>query len=356
MQLRSLPISILIAALVPFVACTPKEQVVPEGDELPPTSEFGAGLLSDMTSASDLTPKPSCMLVGGCPVNVPVSKPVVYKFWGNAANNVWAVGKAGLTMNWDGMNWRRFGNPTTGDLWAVWGTGANDVWAVGDSATILHWDGMAWSKTAGLTTTAGFNDVWGTSASDAWAVGDGGTILHWDGSKWSQVMIPFTNGFMAVYGATTNDVWVGGEAGLLLHWDGTKMNQVATSSADTIWRIRGSSGSNVYMSTDASGGIVQLQRWDGTKWSAAPSGGTSAYGPEIWVIDDIKTWAAGTVGALTPPGSVISYYWNGLVWTQKMTGIPGVVSAIWVTVTDGWISSSSGQIARYNGTSWVRTW
>lgn len=352
MQLRSLKVSILVATFLPLVACGSGDQQAPDGDEPGPVSELGAALLTDMTERPVGPDMSSCMLIKGCPVALPVTKPVIYKFWGSSDNNVWAVGKGGLTLNWDGSNWRRFGNPATGDLWAVWGSSANDVWAVGDSATILHWNGTAWSKTAGLMTMSGFNDVWGTSASDAWAVGDGGAILHWDGTKWSQVSIPFVNGFMAVYGAAANDVWVGGEAGLLLHWDGTKMNQVATSSPETIWRIRGSSVSNVYLTTEPSFGSSSIQRWDGTKWSAVSSGG----GPELWVIDANKVWSGSVFGGATPTPTVQSNYWNGLVWTNKNVGITGFINAIWVTDKDGWASSSTGLIGRYNGTSWVRSW
>ena len=356
MPRRRLPLSPLLLSLL-LPACMPQTPLSPEGDDLTPAARLGSPLRPQASETPDRLRPPSCTQPDGCPVNVPVTKPVVYRFWGSSANSVWAVGKAGLTMHWNGVSWRRFGNAATGDLWAVWGSAANDIWAVGDNATILHWDGSAWSKTTGLSTTAGFNDVWGTSASDAWTVGDSGAIWRWDGSKWAQLVIPFVNGFMAVYGATTNDVWVGGEAGLLLHWDGTKMNEVPTGSFDSIWRIRGSSISNVYLTTEPSGGVSPLQRWDGSRWSAVvPAGSATVLGPELWVIDNTRAWSATTFGFLSPNPRGESYYWNGMAWTSKSPPLLGVVTAIWATATEGWISSASGNLARYNGTSWVKTW
>jgi hypothetical protein len=40
----------------------------------------------------------------------------------------------------------------TDDLFAVWGTSASDVYAAGRRGVILHYDGKAWTKMASGTT------------------------------------------------------------------------------------------------------------------------------------------------------------------------------------------------------------
>ena len=346
MQLRHTKVSILLTTLL-CAACSSNGQETMDAESSVVSEEMGVEGHADLLGglSADLRGLPGCGEGGGCPVDLPVARPVVYKFWGSAANDVWAVGKGSLTMNWNGTSWRRFPNAGTVDLWAVWGSSSTDVWAVGDNATILHWNGSAWSKTSGLPTMNGFNDVWGTSATDAWAVGNGGTVLHWDGTKWSQVSIPYINGFMTVWGAAANDVWVGGEAGLLLHWDGTKMNEVATSRADTIWRIRGSSASNAYMGTDSAS---YVQQWDGTKWTTS----TTGYGFELWVASDNRVW---TLTDMIMGCGV--NLWNGFTWVYKsIGGCKGHATAIWTTDKDGWLGDDSGTLIRYNGTDWKLTW
>lgn len=343
MLLYRFGIGILLTILLPLTGCVYPDSAAPDADEPGLTAELGMELRTDLYRV------PPCEEVGGCPVDLPVTRPIIYRLWGSSANDVWAVGKGSITLNWNGSSWRRFGNPGTGDLWAVWGTASNNVWAVGNDATILHWNGSAWSKAAGLPTTSGFNDVWGTAANDVWTVGDSGAILHFDGTNWSKVSIPYINGFMTVWSAAPNDAWVGGEAGLLLHWDGTKMTEVPTGSADTVWRIRGSSVSNVYLTTDGEA----VRNWDGSKWSAPISGAT---GQEVWVVDDSKVWVTRSTTPPTPttPPLGITCYWNGLVWTSKTIVTNTGINAVWATGMDGWISSGNGQFFRLSGTSWVK--
>lgn len=325
-------LAILFSTLLPLTACSSADPTSPDADESPSIAELGAELHTDLRGI------PRCDEVGGCPVDLPVTRPVAYRFWGSSASDVWAVGKNSLTMNWNGTSWRRFGNPGTNDLWAVWGTASNDVWAVGDGPTILHWNGTAWSKAMGLPTIGGLNDVWGTSATDVWAVGNNGLVVRWDGTKWSQFTISYTNGFMTVWGAAANDMWIGGEAGLLLHWDGSKLNEVATSGIATIWRIRGSSTSNAYMTFDDGS---KLSIWDGTKWTST----LDAYGLELWVVSTNKVW-------VVPSGGQF-WFWNGLVWTRRdRRGSSVELAAFWATDNDGWLSDISGHFLHYNGTDW----
>jgi hypothetical protein len=61
--------------------------------------------------------------------------------WGSAADDVWAVGDAGLALHWDGTTWTPIEAATLGleanDLYTVWGTGKDDVWIAGRDA-LLH--------------------------------------------------------------------------------------------------------------------------------------------------------------------------------------------------------------------------
>lgn len=82
---------------------------------------------------------------------------IIYGVWGSAANDVWAVGgdedapdTGGTVWRFDGATWTRqdlsgvraAGLPL---LFKVWGRAADDVYAVGRLGVILHWDGTRWT-------------------------------------------------------------------------------------------------------------------------------------------------------------------------------------------------------------------
>jgi len=55
------------------------------------------------------------------------------------------VGPLGQTRHFDANDWKRVPSGTKDYLWAVWGAAANDVWAVGEAGVMAHWTGTAWS-------------------------------------------------------------------------------------------------------------------------------------------------------------------------------------------------------------------
>jgi len=67
------------------------------------------------------------------------------------------------------------------------GTSSSDVFAVGRQGTIIHYNGKAWS-----TMTSGTTDdilgIWGSSSSDVYTSGYTGTILHYNGKTWSPMV------------------------------------------------------------------------------------------------------------------------------------------------------------------------
>jgi sugar lactone lactonase YvrE len=84
---------------------------------------------------------------------------LLYGVWGTDLENLWAVGgdpldadHGGVIWKWNGATWvadqnaaipRPEGLPT---LYKIWGTGPSNVYAVGRLGTILNWDGERWSN------------------------------------------------------------------------------------------------------------------------------------------------------------------------------------------------------------------
>jgi len=73
--------------------------------------------------------------------------------------------------------WTEMESGTTEHLKGIWGSSATDVFAVGKDGIILHYDGSNWSD---ISSGKGLWDVWGSSNTDVFAVGEYGTILHYD--------------------------------------------------------------------------------------------------------------------------------------------------------------------------------
>lgn len=102
----------------------------------------------------------------------------LFKVFGLAADDVWAVGDVGLVLHYDGAAWTRVAIDTTSDIISLWGTGPSELLAVGGRASgvLARWDGAAWSVTD-LAENAGLNGVWMDPAGEAHTVGIGGTVL-----------------------------------------------------------------------------------------------------------------------------------------------------------------------------------
>lgn len=73
--------------------------------------------------------------------------PALTGLWGSGPQDIFAVGRAGGIIHWDGRAWRKMASGTERDLVAVAGRAPNDVYAVAQSEEetqaplLLHYDG-----------------------------------------------------------------------------------------------------------------------------------------------------------------------------------------------------------------------
>jgi hypothetical protein len=96
-------------------------------------ADFGTKPL-DMTALPDLAPLPKTWKkqVSG------VAK-TLYSVYALSPSEVWAVGKGGLILQWNGSVWKQVSSNVTADLYSVWGADESNVWAVGVGGTILRY-------------------------------------------------------------------------------------------------------------------------------------------------------------------------------------------------------------------------
>ena len=145
----------------------------------------------------------------------------VFGVWAASADDVWAVGgragRYGFLWHFDGTSWTSVSLPddtrlnAAGELPAlfkVWGRASNDVYAVGSDGYMLHYDGAAWSIIPTETTETLFT-VHG-NGDEVLAVGAQGSVLDAAGHKVGPEGTPLLQG---VHVTAAGEAWLTGANG-----------------------------------------------------------------------------------------------------------------------------------------------
>ena len=247
-----------------------------------------------------------------------------------------------------GMVWNDVSSGTTQNLSDVWGTASNNLWAVGKSGTILRWNGATWAEVAGVPTKAVLNAIWGSGNDDIWSVGKDGVIVRWNGVSWAEIASGSREQLKHIWGSARDNVWAVGEAGVILHWNGNDWNPVASGVEVELRGIWGSGPSDIWAvgGSDASDGIIL--HWNGTAWK--PWGKTETRLNAVWGSSADSVWAVG--GRFGPEGTV--HHFDGKTWDQVHIPRSAWLNSIWGSgPQDVWITGDSGTILHWNGNIWA---
>jgi hypothetical protein len=225
--------------------------------------------------------------------------------WGSAADQVFAVGNAGVILRFDGSIWHSMDSGTSQTLYTIWGAAADDLYAAGLGGRILHFDGQHWRDTqprpaaqddfSDVSFAAGVPFVSGSSVRPAmlrrldgawqhsrqrggtgslWAAPDGSLFAvggsqaqRFDGSRWEPMATGVSVNLHDVHGRSAQDVWAvgnfGGNTGTLLHFNGNTELEWQVLAADINWSLdRIWSGSSAPIV--ASSSYRRLFRWNGS--------------------------------------------------------------------------------------------
>ncbi|RME03611.1 MAG: hypothetical protein D6805_05810 [Planctomycetota bacterium] len=248
--------------------------------------------------------------------------------YGNAWNNIWAVGDQGSVYSATNdpadpnkLKWTQETGPGANyNLKGVWVSSPNDVWVVGEDTTqnnqgvILHYNGngVQWStdpqqdpKVLVLSqANSAMNAIWGFGPEDIYAVGNGGRIYHFDGSGWSQVAQgTTTNDLLGIYGyrsSYSERIVAVGKGGTAVEFTGYSWRTVTTGTQEDLFDVHGSSNYNIYMV----GNNGQVLRYNG--WSVysqtLPQGTTTTNYYAVWVNDYDDIYAVGSGGVIVHYG------------------------------------------------------
>lgn len=180
---------------------------------------------------------------------------------GVAEDFVVAVGDQGTVTIRGATGWTSQPQPTAFDLEGVWMASRTDGWAVGDQGALLRWDGNAF-VTQTSPSTEDLVGVWGFSSNDVWAVGDRGTILRFDGTTWSTIESVNDADLIGVWGLAPNEVWIGGKDATILRWNGTEIESYPGNEGDWYFGFWGPRSDLVFVY----GLNSKVRYWDGRAW------------------------------------------------------------------------------------------
>jgi hypothetical protein len=259
----------------------------------------------------------------------------LYAVWGTDNSHVFAAGKSGTILSYNGTSWSAMTGGTTADLYGIWGSSSTNVFAVGQTGTILHYNGTAWSAmTSG--STADLYDIWGAANTDIYAVGKSGNILHYNGTEWSVMASGTTTDLFSIWGTDSSHIFATGKSGVIISYNGTSWSAVASGITADLYGIWGSSGTNIF-SVGQSGSILH---YDGSTWSALTSGTTAdLYG--IWGADSSHVFVAGQSGVI--------FNYDGSAFSSMDRDTSSDLRSVWgASYTDVFITGSSGTILRYS--------
>jgi hypothetical protein len=253
--------------------------------------------------------------------------------WGDG-DSVFAAGKSGAIVYYDGSAWSTMRSSTAVDLSGVWGADGSNYFAVGKSGTIVYYDGTAWSSMSSGT-ASDLSGVWGSDNTDVFAVGKSGTILRYNGTAWSTMSSGTTSDLSGVWGSDNTDVFAVGKSGTVLRYNGAAWSPMSSSITKDLNCIWGADGTDIF----AAGNSGTIIHYNGAAWSVINSGTTGdLYG--IWGATGNDIFVVGESGTIA--------YYNGSTWSSMSRNTLYELHAVWGSSADdvfaaGW----SGTILRY---------
>lgn len=313
--------------------------------------------------------------------------------WGTDGQ-LWAVGKNGTILHFDGETWRGQESTTFAHLGAVWGTTGNDIWAAGDSGTLLHFDGTEWKAmeppppiSEQVTLRAGsslpkgkllvvakggialsfdgaswhreptgtLHDLYAVWASGDFAIaaGDKDTLLQRNPTTgtWSPLAHPAGAVVLnSIWGVSPSDIWVAGDNSTLLHYDGNvwalSPSPYPGGNIVDLWGQRGDDLWAVFwQSREGDPEDVPLLHYDGKEWTMR-----RVYGQrDLWAIHGRSAdelWAVGKEGVILRARARDGWQADNLTVGLRI-GLHGVYSA---SQQEGWAVGDTGTLLRLSST------
>jgi uncharacterized protein YjdB/photosystem II stability/assembly factor-like uncharacterized protein len=266
--------------------------------------------------------------------------PDLLSVWTVNPTTAFAVGELGFIYRWDGSTWARQTAPTTLQLNGVWAANATTVFAVGDSGTVLRTtDGGTTWRAVPTPSRTRLAAIWGASPTDAWAASIEGELLRWNGTAWALVEPIAPAALLGLFGTATNDIWTVGDQGLVQRWTGTAWARSTTGSSallNGIWTQGTGAGAAAFAVGEVNSGAAVL-RFGAGSWQAVANPGTTARLSSVWGTNLFDLYVAGEGGTIVR--------FDGTRWTAMPTGVTDFLWSI-----NGLSAGQAGFAVGFNST------
>lgn len=221
----------------------------------------------------------------------------------------------------------------------VFGTSADDVWFAGDSGLIYQWSPAGWRDRSSVHEKGGPTKLWGTGPDRLWGVSAWG-VWSWDGTRWSLVEERWTH-LTGIWGTGGTDVWAVGAGGVILRFNGTSWSAIPSGTGETLTDVWASAANDAWVV----GHNNTLLHWDGTAWSSVLASSGS--------VDFLQVQGIGPNQALVLDFSGAMLDWNGSTLGSYGGEQSGWARAFWAFgPNDVWTVGVRGTVERYTGTTW----
>jgi hypothetical protein len=176
----------------------------------------------------------------------------------------------------------------------------------------VHWDGASWTVHTNAYLYDGvIRDLSGTSPDDAWALETTGAsksvLIEWDGQQWLRAghpRQPTANQLSACVGTRMSalsraDLLIVGEGGCSARYQNGAWSHVSPSPAHAAAGLWAGGSSEAWTTGHDASGAPVVAHWDGSAWTAVPTGLSSAL-HDIWSAGGSSTdvWAVGGAGTI----------------------------------------------------------
>ena len=246
--------------------------------------------------------------------------------WGVNDKFVFAVGKVGTILQYDGQIWTKHNLTTSGELTGVWGGNVlGPFYASEFGSSVWIWNGYGsktWKQQPAGTSVylTGISGISNSTSTWVWSVGSSTKVVHYNWPNWSHQALGGNTWLRCVYAKNTSGVWVGGDSAAIYAYNGVKWLNFSTGLPGTqIFYGIYSPNSTPQEVYAVGGNDSMITKYDGSSWKKVMGAGT------MYAIHGIGSSDIFVVG----PGGKILHY-DGTNWSQQTSPTKEHLYGVWV--------------------------
>ena len=253
--------------------------------------------------------------------------------WGDGAGNIYFASDNGVYLN-NGTSCTLVA-ASTEKLEGIYGsTTTGEIYAVGKKGVVMFFDGASWTETT--EGTEDLKDAWVSSAGNAYYAGKNGqtsTCTFTAGTTCTTTIIPGESEFKGISGSSDTNVIAVGKSGEIQQFNGTTWNAMTSPTTQNLEDVEVADASTAF----AVGKAGTILQWNGTAWSTH-TGVTGNNLKGVWAASATEAYVVGKDGTL--------FAYNGTMWTNQSAA--AAVGA--QDLEDAWGDANSFYALGKNGT------